>query len=221
LSSTSHARRRQVDRFEKRTEKSLEKLRQRNSEIVTGLALDLRPDALAHAINLGLLILYGKPKIGEPLSRAWERVEKKCPTLVEYGLTPFRDRVMARSTGLFFRKGEMFRFPGADEQEQFAAMFAAAPPWLIHFTYADFTAFVLGIKAPDLSSVAKYLRSEKVLLNWPVLPDGAFEFVLQPPLEPLTESERKLVRDALLGLNDQSTPRERRRAFEVYMKGPG
>jgi hypothetical protein len=31
-------------------------------------------------------------------------------------------------------------FPGADEKEKLDAVFASAPPWLIWFTFGDYTA---------------------------------------------------------------------------------
>jgi len=40
------------------------------------------------------------------------------------------------------------------EKEKLEQVFASAPPWLIWFTFADYTAELLGLSLPDLSSVA-------------------------------------------------------------------
>ena len=51
------------------------------------------PYAMAHAINLGFITVFGDPKIGEPLSSAWQRCLEKYPQFASLG--PFRDQTMA------------------------------------------------------------------------------------------------------------------------------
>ena len=173
--------------------------------------------AMAHAINLGFIISYGGPKIGEPLSSAWQRCLEKYPNFSSMG--PFRDRTMALINALESKEIVLSNFAGEDEKEKCAAILGTAPPWLMWFTFGDFTAFMLDMPLPDLSSVRRFVRSEETFRR---LPDGMFECRPWPDgsdNEPeLTVSERQLVRDETLQLNDQMTPRERQRALDIYLK---
>ena len=59
------ARRQRVARLEKMSELYIEW-----DDLVDAV---LAEQALAHAVNLSVLIVYGDPKIDEPLSSAWQR----------------------------------------------------------------------------------------------------------------------------------------------------
>jgi hypothetical protein len=211
----NQVRHRRVVKLEQQGERFFEAIRQVKTQLFKPTG-----DAVTHAINLGCLLI-GDPKIGEPLSSAWQRFLEKY---VGVGpgpcrFPPFRDKLDTTLAARFNR--ELIVPPDANEAETFIAIFAAAPPWLLWFTHADFTAQVLGIKPPDLSSVAGFVRSEATFKRWPVFPDGMFEPQPWPgglDTEPLTASEIKLHRDSILLLNDQMTPRERQRAFDIYVK---
>jgi hypothetical protein len=220
----SQARRRQVARFEQRAERYSEAIRLAKAHID---AQPLPLEAVVHAINIGLLVL-GNPKIDEPLSMAWIRAMERCSEKVS-GIPEFTDsfspfdKIGARFVAVSF----LGRVPGLDEREKFTATFAAAPPWLIYFTYGDYTADLLRITVPDLSSMAKFMRSEETLKRWPALPVGPFERrprpegAVDPRYEPLTPSERELVRNEMLCLDEKSTPRQRKRALDIYLKYSG
>ena len=64
------------------------------------------------------------------------------------------------SLGPFVRHAVISNFPGADEKQKLNAVFSSAPPWLIWFTFADYTAKLLGLKLPDLSDVRVFERSK-------------------------------------------------------------
>jgi hypothetical protein len=154
---------------------------------------DIRQGAVAHATVLAFLIRYGKPKSGEPLSEACQRVteseiwkafrDKFFPTPkpphpnypVRRGRSfdPYsRDNVFVMGRRL--RHVVISRFPGVDEQAKLSAVFKAAPLWLLWFTFADYTAAVLGLELRDLSSISRFARSREVFDTWWGLPRDAF-----------------------------------------------
>jgi hypothetical protein len=193
-----------------------------------------RVGAAAHAAVLAFLIRYGNPTIDEPLSCAWQRCSEssawkeycdrfdsdRWPLDEEY---PFRpdNRNVTQVIGMSLRHVVIASFPGADEKEQLDAVFASAPPWLIWFTFGDYTAELLGLTLPDLSSVAGFARSKANFDLWYGLPSGAFErrpWPDGPDDEPLARTDLKLLRPEMERPDDQMTPRERRRARATYMK---
>jgi hypothetical protein len=112
-------------------------------------------------------------------------------------------------------------FPGVSEKDKLDAVFASAPPWLIWFTFADYTAKSLGLTLPDLSGVAGFARSKANLDLWYGLPSGAFErrpWPDGPDNEPLARTDLKLLRPVRERPDSQKTPFERSRACETCMK---
>ena len=131
-------------------------------------------EIVAHAAVLTFLIRYGNPNIGEPLSNAcrrvsesdaWKECRQRFPWLKRwhdhlnktdedkdeyYSFDP-HSRDLALIIGSCLRHAVIATFPGADEKEKLSGVFASAPPWLIWFTFADYTAGVLGLSLPDLS----------------------------------------------------------------------
>jgi hypothetical protein len=211
--------------------------------------------AARHAAILAFVIRYGDPKIGEPLSCAWERfintdVWKECCDKWEamqlkqladwkekngedtsprnlsrflsqsYKRSPY-DRDGVTLTGDYFRHELIARFPGATEKEKLEQVFASAPPWLIWFTFADYTAGLLGLPLPNLSTVADCARSKADFNNWYGLPSGAFiprPWPNGPNNEPLARTDLNLLRPTTERLINPKTRREHRRAHAVYMK---
>jgi hypothetical protein len=195
-----------------------------------------RGGAAGHAAILAFLIRHGNPTIDEPLSCAWQRCSessawKECcdrfPSLIlrppgdtEYRFEP-NSRVGAGIYGMPLRHVVIASFPGADEKGKLDAVFASAPAWLIWFTFGDYTAELLGLTLPDLSSVAGFARSKANFDLWYGLPSGAFErrpWPDGPDNEPLARTDLKLLRPEMERPDDQMTPRERRRAHATYMK---
>ena len=134
--------------------------------------------AAAHAAVLAFLIRYGNPRLGEPLEWAIQRCaeatawKERCN---EFNLTsldgeeytfPAHDRDFISGMGNSVRHFVMSSFPGLDERQKLDRVFAAAPPWLLWFTFADYTAALLGpwilrakcyraLREPDLHVFAK------------------------------------------------------------------
>jgi hypothetical protein len=183
---------------------------------------DVRLGAVRHAAVLAFLIRHGKPKIAEPLSDACQRVsESKVwkafrdehfpsrPPPHRYARVrpgrPFapysRDSVVI--IGDYLRHLVISNFPGVDEKAKLNAVFKSAPPWLLWFTFADYTAAVLGLELPDLSRVTCFARSRDAFDLWWGLPPGSFEKRQWP---------KSLVKDPLSGtdlslLRPQPAPR--------------
>ena len=213
------------------------------------------PGAAAHAAGLAFLIRYGDPKIGEPLSCAWDRfvstpvwkeycdnweameLEQLGDEWKEYGdRTPPGNRFIfinrsyrhspygrdgATITGSYLRHALIDHFSGATEKEKLERVFRSAPPWLIWFSFGDYTAELLGLSLPDLSKVAGFARSKADFDNWYGLPSGAFvprRWPDGPDNEPLARTDLNLLRPAMEGPINPTSRREHRRARAIYMK---
>jgi hypothetical protein len=88
-------------------------------------------------------------------------------------------------------------FPGVDEKAKLNAVFKSAPAWLLWFTFADYSAAVLGLDLPDLSSINRYARSREVFDAWWGLPREAFQRRLWPESlvqDPLSRTDLSLLR---------------------------
>jgi hypothetical protein len=175
---------RQIARLEKR---ALPYIKQRE-----GIAQQLRNlhrGVVAHATALALLVRYGNPELGEPLSSAGGRVAKSefwrllCqkfppdrtiyPDDFEYSFPFTRDQVTIIGDQL--RHVSIATFPGADEKEKLSRVLRSAPPWLLWFTFADYSAKLLGLSLPDLSTVSRFERSNEIFQGWWGLPQSAYE----------------------------------------------
>jgi hypothetical protein len=215
---------RQIARLEKR---ALPHIKQR--EGVEQQWQHVRRGAVAHATVLALLVRYGNPRLGEPLSCAGGRVAKSefwglfCqkfppdrtiyPNDFEYSFPFTRDRVTIIGDEL--RHVSIATFPGANEKEKLNRVLRSAPPWLLWFTFADYSAKLLGLSLPDLSTVRRFERSKDVFHGWWGFPESAFECRPWPhgtDREPLARTDLSLLRfetkqDAPI------TNRERKRAL--------
>jgi hypothetical protein len=208
-----------------------------------------REGAVGHTVILSFLIRYGDPRVGEPLSCAWQRFrdtdvwkqycdkwnELKFGRLgderKEYGeTTPKDDRFafISRTDRILpFSRYDVFllslelrhefleRFSGNNEKEKLENVFASAPPWLVWFTFGDYTAKLLGLPMPDLATVMHFARSKEGFANWYGLPSGAFEsrpWPNGPENEQLACTNLDLLHPAREKQNRQMTRRESRRA---------
>jgi hypothetical protein len=181
--------------------------------------------AVAHATVLAFLIRYGDPQMDEPLSEACRRVAESeawkaccekfpeaCRKYDEYPFEPY-DRDGISVIGDPLRHVLMSSFPGADEKEKLNSVFKSAPPWLLWFTFADYTAKLLGLDLPDLSTVSGFERSKKMFHGWWGLPESAFECHPWPhgaDGEPLARTDLSLLRSETRQ-DPPMTNRERKR----------
>jgi len=214
---------RQIARLEKR---ALPHIKQR--EGIERLWRRVCHGAVAHATVLAFLIRYGNPQMEEPLSEACRRVAEseawkacceKFPETCrhcrdEYPFEPYgRNRVSV--IGYPLRHVLISTLPGTDEKDKLNGIFKSAPPWLIWFTFADYTAKLLGLDLPDLSDVKGFERSKKMFHGWWGLPQGSFECRPWPygaDGEPLARTDLSLLRSET-GQDAPVTNRERKRAL--------
>ena len=155
-------------------------------------------------------------------SSAWKEFCEKFPSALlyqskKYGFKP-HDRSSTMLIGMLLRHAVISDFPGADDKEKLDAVFRSAPPWLIWFTFGDYTAGLLGLTLPDLSSVTGFARSKASFDRWWGLPSDAFErhpWPDGPDNEPLAHTDLNLLRPAKGRPDRQMTPRERRREHAI------
>jgi hypothetical protein len=193
------ARRRQMARLENLAAPRIEQIRVAKAQLEQKAAARIYNDALTHAANLSLIILFGDPRIEEPLSSAWGRCCKSASpelcddvsqeNMLKDYISPF-DGLGACCNADFFRQRVLPRLPGTDLKEKFASIFAAAPPWLLWFTWADLTTGELDLPLWDFSAVHKFRRSKDDFFRWPVLPSGKFENIQMSDFE-VAEKIRK------------------------------
>ena len=219
----------------------LEKLAQPYLEWKSGIEKEWQSTlrgAAAHAAVLAFLIRYGNPRIHEPLecatlrcaeSAAW----KEC--CHEFNLDyinlqgegyrfPAHDRDSVSGMGYALRHFVISSFPGADEKQKLDTVFAAGPPWLLWFTFADYTAALLGLMLPDPSEVSQFTRSKQNFDRWWGLPRDAFEREPWPygtEHEPLARADLDLLRPAMEQPAGTMTHRELRRKRATSMKSEG
>jgi|SRR5690349_20308053 len=158
----------------------------RREEGDSGFERSVRRNAYVHTANLSALILYGDPKIEEPLSFAWKRClesaewekrRQKYGGWDGYGRDTCGDPFVsfgACGIAKYFREHFLPDLPGADEVDKYSLIFKKAPPWLLWFTYGDANARILGMKLPDLSNVQRFDRDVQNF-GRDSLPLGPFE----------------------------------------------
>jgi hypothetical protein len=217
----SQTRFRQIARLEKLAQPYIQWKRQGQASIERVL----RNDASLIIANLALLILYGNPKIDEPLLAAWERCREsaawqscreKHGGFDEYRRekgTPFDD-LGASFIASYFRRYFIPELPGANETDKLNdAIFELAPPWLLWFTHGDVFGKILGLKLPDFSSVNRFARGK---INFCELPEGPFE--CHPLPDGVYDSFQVPSQKDASKRSMHMTPRERKRTLKIREK---
>jgi hypothetical protein len=157
----------------------------------------------------------------------WNKYGVKTPpdNCFVWGPRPYRCSPHGRDgvflTGAYLRHELIARFSGATEKQKLEGVFASAPPWLMWFAFADYTAELLGLSLPDLSSVVGFARSKTDFDNWYGLPSGAFvprPWPDGPDNEPLSRTDLTLLRPTMERPINPTTRRERKLADASYMK---
>jgi hypothetical protein len=161
------------------------------------------------------------------LGDEWKEYGESTPKDNRLAFISRTDRILPFSRdGVFILSMELRhelleRFSGNNEKEKLDNVFASAPPWLVWFTFGDYTAKLLGLPMPDLATVMHFARSKEDFANWYGLPRGAFEsrpWPNGPDNEQLSCTNLDLLRPAKENPNHQMTRRESRRA-KAAVKG--
>lgn len=157
---------------------------------------DFGPTAQRKLDCLAVLVLFGGPRVGEPLTETWQRATTS-DRWNDYCATYGDLRQFAKGTGLegddtalnpfcldgvifiskFFSKYILPDLPGHDDACRLNRLLNQTPPWLLWHTDMDFWAqFILQLDVPDLSGVSHLLRESGGLC----LPRKAFEALPRP-----------------------------------------
>jgi hypothetical protein len=138
--------------------------------------------ARMHAIQVAAVVLYGEPKIEEPLGIAWSRVEemltKKFGAAVdEWWLREGEEELHPNLRVLFLYAPFMFdNRPGGNDNLKFERIFSEAPAWLLKFTAVEWDAKLLGFKLRKLVGTPELGREARRDRNkWPLLPKGTID----------------------------------------------
>jgi hypothetical protein len=151
---------RNVEKLLSKAEESVSAALKKREEHLAELRDMFRPQALPHATAVAAIVIYGEPRIDEPLIRAWAR------TLRHHGIT---ERELRAVHGILYPA----IMNGANETEKFTEIFRTAPVWLLEFTRMWWDAFLLKFDLPKMSE--KQVWGEQGLkdfLRWPLLPLG-------------------------------------------------
>jgi len=167
--------------------------------------------------NVCLIILYGSPRMKEPLTEAWQRslttVLSEFPGFADNRrASPFYPEsalLIARD----FRTYVLPRLPGADDNDKLYRVLSNGPLWLLWHAHADESCRQLGLKIPDLSRMRHFARDAWYL---EILPEGPFELRKLPADEYKPVGAKKTKRRALES-QDERTTRELGRAYRVQV----
>jgi hypothetical protein len=138
--------------------------------------------ARLHATAVAAIVLSGKPKIDEPLSRAWTRALQhyriETRPLDFHIRNPKEGTPIKRQVEAAERLAPII-LPVTLKQEsaRFTKIFKTAPVWLLNFTSISFDAFLLKFGLPDQSwwpaPGTKWGRTGyDESRQWPLLPAG-------------------------------------------------
>jgi hypothetical protein len=176
---------RNVEKLLSKAEESVSAALKKREEHLAELRDMFRPQALPHATAVAAIVIYGEPRIDEPLIRAWARTLRHHGITVkneygrEYEYEPGHEHEYRFKYDYERELGAVhgILYPaimnGANETEKFTEIFRTAPVWLLEFTRMWWDAFLLKFDLPKMSE--KQVWGEQGLkdfLRWPLLPLG-------------------------------------------------
>ena len=200
---------RQIERLEKRAQPYIAR-RQLDDEEAREKFRFYREHAFARVANLALLILYGEPRIGEPLTCAWQRCWESDALKAYFERHPEMDASPFDKRGVwsitrYFCENVQPDLPGIDARAKLNAIIATAPGWLLWFTRAELDL----LRSTGSFQQCRYARP---LHFGDGLPDGACDLRRLPDgvddkvIAELIKRKRSVPEQKL-------TPRERMRAL--------
>lgn len=176
----------------------------------------LHDGCFAVLANICVIILYGTPRINEPLGEAWKRsltaLLSEFPGFAGKGcVSPFHSEADALLIACDFRTYLLPRLPGADDSDKVYRVLSNGPQWLLWHAHADECCRTLGGNVPDLSRMRHFSRGDWYL---GVLPEGSFELRELRADEHKPAPPKKTERGALASPDERSL-REQVRACRV------
>ena len=137
--------------------------------------------ARIHAIEVAAVVLYGEPKIAEPLSVAYLRMQEKldkqfAAAADEWWLRHSGEKADPLMRGILCQLLMFDALPGADDNLKFERIFSNAPVWLLNFAGIEWDAKLLGFKLPKLVGAPALGVEARLDRNrWPFLPEGTID----------------------------------------------
>ena len=136
-----------------------------------------------HAIEVAAVLLYGEPKMEEPLSVARSRMQEKLDKEFAAAAEEYWIRVLGEkphpTNPIRAFLYPMFMFDalrGANDNLKFERIFSKAPVWLLKFTGVEWDAKLLGFKLRKLVGAPALGREARLDRNrWPYLPEGTID----------------------------------------------
>jgi len=117
--------------------------------------------ARCHATAVAAIVLSGRPRIDEPLKRAWARA------LQHYGIEVNTDQTAAAQRLLPIIKGD------GNESARFTEILRTTPVWLLQFTGMAMDARLLKFDLPNISDTLGWgSAGYEDARRWPLLPAG-------------------------------------------------
>jgi hypothetical protein len=132
-----------------------------------------------HALEVAAVVLYGEPKIAEPLSVAHLRMQEKL--VKQFGAAAdeywqLEGKVHPTLRGRYYAAFMFDALPGANINLKFERIFSDAPLWLLNFTGIEWDAKLLGFKLPKLvGAPALGEEARRDRNQWPFLPEGTID----------------------------------------------
>ena len=137
--------------------------------------------ARLHAVEVAAVVLYGEPKITEPLSEANSRMREKLVKQFAAAADEWHLRKTGEKANHLMREGlcqlrMFYALPGADDNLKFERVFSKAPVWLLKFAGIEWDAKLLGFKLPKLVGAPALGVEARLDRNqWPFQPEGTID----------------------------------------------
>jgi hypothetical protein len=135
-----------------------------------------------HAIAVAAVVLYGEPKMEEPLrvahSRMQEKLDKEFAAAAdEWWIREGEEELHPTLRARFLYAPFMFNnLRGGNNNLKFERIFSEAPAWLLKFTGIEWDAKLLGFKLRKLVGTPALGREARRDRNkWPSLPEGTID----------------------------------------------
>jgi hypothetical protein len=194
-----------------------------------------------HTTSVAAIVIWGEPKVHEPLIRAWERTlahhridvkgsmldsNEEDWALIDDELRPAEKMYPTIINDPDYERPHSWWDPGivhAPESARFTEIFRTAPVWLLHFTQIRLDASVLEFELPDLSAEPAWgADGVKDAMRWPRLPLGtmaAGDPVPQPrEVSPSEREERRFYQEMRDRPREEWSRSERRRMSELMAR---
>jgi hypothetical protein len=224
-----------LSKTEKLLAAALAKEEQKQERLQT-ILIGMRRWIRLHATAVAAIVIWGEPKIDEPVICAWRRTlayhgfdgEEATETGLLWCERDYELRAAHKLYPLFVDDPDYGRpdsgwnpdIVHAPESARFTEVFKAAPVWLLEFTSITLDAIALEFDLPDLSDKPSWgVEGMKDAQRWPLLPLGTI--AAGDPVSPddgLSSNERRFYEEIQKRPKEEWSRFERRRVQQLVMR---